>query len=147
MACKVTTNPPPDGGGAHGAGGCPTGPVALYTVHVTAEDGPVPTDTKLRVRWSAAEEPEFDLADPETWKSVEDGSNVDCNLPPDATPPVTLEELVCELWTSGATDVEVLADGYLTVEETLTPAEMDECEVPVPSDVELELSRDHDAGT
>ena len=147
FSCKVTTDPPPDGGGAHGAGGCPTGPVALYTLLMTATDGSLPSDMTLAVRWSAGEEPLFDLADPSTWQSVEDGSNVDCNVPAGATPPVDIEELRCELWTSGPTDVEVTAAGYLTVEETLTPPEVDECDVPVPSVTEVELSPDPDAGT
>ena len=147
VACKVTSESPPDGGGAHGAGGCPTGPVPLYTLHLTAADGQVPPDLTLSVDWSAGNEPTFDLADPSTWKSVDDGSNVDCNVPAEATPPVSLDELRCELWTSGPTDVAVEAAGYLTVEKTLTPPEVDECDVPVPSVTEVELVRDPDAGT
>ena len=146
VACQETTSDPPDGGGANGAGGCPTGPVALFELRVTAADGQVPPDTTLLVRWSAGDEPLVDLLQPSSWSSIEDGANVECDIPDGASPPLELSELRCELWTSGATYVEVAADGYVTLEETLTPLQIEDCEVPVPSDVELQLVRDPDAG-
>ncbi|MBW2526672.1 MAG: hypothetical protein JRI23_20990 [Deltaproteobacteria bacterium] len=145
FACNEGSDPPPDGG-TSGVGGCPTGPVALFEVTVRAADGQVPADTSLLVRWSAGEEPVVNLLDPGSWPSVAEGANVECDIPEDATPPLELDELTCELWTSGATYVEVSAAGYVTLEETLTPLQIDDCDVPVPSDVELELVRDPDAG-
>lgn len=140
------TNTTPGTGGSGGAAGCPYAPEALFTVHVTAADGAMPPDTVLRVRSSAGEEPAYDLADPESWTSADDGFVVECNVDRDATPPLELDELVCELWTSGVTELELAADGYVTLEETLSPAEREGCEGFVPSEAELELLRDVDAG-
>jgi hypothetical protein len=120
--------------------------VALFTLHVTAANGNVPPDTTLRVRWSAGEEPLFVLSDPSTWGSVHEGANVECVVDRDASVPADLEELVCDLWTVGATDIEVSAAGYITAEETLTPAQREECDGPVPSDVDIKLEPDQDAG-
>ncbi|MBI4705949.1 MAG: hypothetical protein HY744_33065 [Deltaproteobacteria bacterium] len=139
-------NGPPPSGQA-GAGGCPTGPQAQFVLHVTAEDGPVPADTSLRVKWSVGEEPEFLLSDPTTWKTLEDGSNLVCQVDADAgLPPGGLDELVCELWTSGATEVEVSATGYGTDKRTLMPEQIEGCDGPIPADVPIELVRALDGG-
>ena len=132
-----------------GEGGCPPqGPPApLFTLKVTAMRGPLPEDTTLRVRWSAGDEPEFVLGEPATWMTLDQGSNVVCQVPHDAGPPTDMTELVCELWTSGATEIEIAAKGYVTHNETLTPKTLDECEDPVPSDVEVQLVLDVDAGS
>lgn len=144
-ACEQTAETTPDGGGAQGVGGCPSAPVPLFAVRITAADGRVPPDTTLLVRWSAAEEPTVDLREPDSWPSVEEGANVDCDIPDGATPPLELDTLRCELWTSGPTYVEIAAEGYRTVEQTLTPPDGD-CDPPATSEVELELVRDVDAG-
>ena len=132
-----------------GEGGCPPqGPPApLFTLKVTAMRGPLPEDTTLRVRWSAGDEPEFVLGQPDTWMTLEQGSNVVCQVPHDAGPPTDMTELVCELWTSGATEIDLTAQGYLPHNQTLTPKTIDECEDPVPSEVEVDLTLDLDAGT
>ncbi len=101
----------------------------------------------LRVTWSAGEEPVFVLNDPESWKTLEDGTNVACDIERDAAAPSDLQQLSCEIWTSGATLVEVSGTGYVPYEETLTPEKLDACEDPVPSEVDVELTVDHDAGT
>ncbi len=136
------------GGGGSGDGGCPPvgPPEPLFTLHIAAADGPLPTDMSLSVQWSAGEEPVFALDDPESWKTLEDG-HVVCDIDRDAAAPSDLEQLSCELWTSGATLVEISAAGYLPYEETLTPQKLDGCEDPVPSEVDVELKVDHDAGT
>jgi hypothetical protein len=146
--CREETGPPTAASTGTGEGGCPTqsAPAALFTLKVSAMRGPLPEDTTLQVRWSAGDEPQFVLSDPETWKTLEDGSNVVCDLAHDAGPPVDLLELSCELWTSGATEIEVTATGYVTHNETLTPKEIDGCDEPVPSDVEVNLVVDVDAG-
>jgi hypothetical protein len=103
------------------------------------------------VTWSFGEEPEFKLDDPATWRTLEQNSNVVCHVDRDAAPPTDLDELVCELWTSGATNVKVGATGYLKNGEdgqgdTFQPAEREGCDGPVHSDVKVELLRDPDAG-
>ena len=144
--CK-DRNPPPDPTGTtgQGEGGCPGGaPEALFTVVVrTADAEPLPSDTTVKVRWSVGEEPAFVLDDPDTWKTLEDGVNVVCEVDPEAA---EVAELRCELWTSGPTEVEVTATGYLDLDETLTPEEREGCDMPVPSEKELELAPDVDAG-
>src|SRR5688500_16552272 len=143
-ACGDDAPPDPSGpGGTGGAGGCgaidPTHP--LITLTIRADEGPVPPDTRLRVSWSAGEEQEFRLDDPETWATL-DESNVVCDVDRDAGPPDALSALVCELWTNGATRVVVSADGYVTRDETFTPEFDDECDLPVPAQVAVELRED-----
>jgi hypothetical protein len=135
------------GSGAGGSGGsaCPMG-LPNLTLTVRADEGPVPPDTRIRVRWSAADEPEFALDAPGTWKTLDDGVNVVCAVDRTAPPPTDLPALVCELWTNGATHVEVLAKGYVTRDETFTPDTSEDCSGPVPTDVAVELKRDADAG-
>jgi hypothetical protein len=145
--CRVTPDPETQDAGTTGAGGCPSAAQPLFTLHVRAHQGNVPPDTVLRVTWSAQTEAPFELDDPATWPSVDDGANFECAVERDASLPAELEELVCDLWTAGPTQVEASAAGYLTVEQTFTPAERTGCDEPVHSDVELELVRDPDAGT
>lgn len=133
-------------GGGGGAGGCPSEVTALFTVTLTAAEGPVPPDTQVLVTWSAGEEPLFDLDDPTTHKTLEDGSNLVCDVDASGAPPTDLEALECHLWTSGATRVEVTAMGYLPIDQTLVPEFIDGCDVPIPTEVELTLEVDLDAG-
>jgi hypothetical protein len=128
-----------------GEGGCPGGaPEALFSVTVRTADGePLPADTTVTVRWSVGEEPSFVLDDPNTWKTLDDGVNAVCEVGGGGGDSTL--ELRCELWTSGATEVEVTATGYLDLEKTLTPASKEGCDQPVPSEEELELLPDPDA--
>lgn len=145
--CKSPDPPPPTTSTTgQGEGGCPNGtPQALFTVIVrTGDDEPLPPDTTVTVRWSVGEEPSFVLDDPDTWKTLDDGVNLVCDVDPDAGMPV--DEIRCEAWTSGATEVEVTATGYLDLVETLTPEEKEGCDHPVPSEKELVLLPDVDAG-
>ncbi len=75
------------------------------------------------------------LGDETTHLTLEDGSNLVCS-PSDADTPTTV---TCELWTSGATEVEVTALGYDDWIETLTPGEMEGCDEPIPSETEVVL--------
>lgn len=141
-----------------GGGGCPMGPPeALFTVRITTEEpGPLPTDTTVAVRWSAGEEPVYVLDDPTTHKTLEDGSNVVCTPLQGAGGaggqggavaaaggggPLALS---CELWTSGTTEITVIATDYPERVETLKPETIDDCESPVPSDVDLVLTTEPD---
>lgn len=128
---------------AGGGGGCPgSTPQALFTIVVAAEnDARLPTDTSIGVRWSAGDEPAFELDDTSTWRSL-DESNVVCDVEGD---PTALLELTCELWTSGPTEVTVNGLGYLELVSTLTPQLEEECEGPIPSRSRLVLERDPDA--
>ena len=151
--CKVTAQATSGQTGAGGAGGdgggCPMGPPeALFTITVTSEDDEriLPPDTTVTVRWSAGEEPAFVLGDPATWKTLEDGSNLVCDVDHDQPAPTDLTELHCELWTAGATEVEIQAEGYLDYLDTLTPLEKEDCDLPVPSEHELPLETDPEAG-
>lgn len=133
----------PDGGVD---AGCPVGPQPMFTLTITAADGPVPPDTSLEVTWSAGSEPTFKLANPATWKTLDMGANVVCAVDPKSPPPKDLTELVCSLWTSGPTEVTVAADRYQTHTETLVPTMNELCEGPVPTAVKIELLPDVDAG-
>jgi len=147
IACEDPATPSKDGGtGQGGAGGCPAGPQPLFTLTVTAEGGPVPADTSVRVTWSVGEEPAFVLGDPSTWKTLDDNVNVVCNVDHGQPPPKDLKALVCQLWTTGATEVEVAATGFQTHDETFTPKQIDECDKPIPSDVAIALLPELDAG-
>lgn len=133
------------GGGTGGAGGCPTQPEPLLTITVRAQDGPLPPDIAIRVTWSAGEEPVFKLDEPSSWKTLEE-ANLVCDVDPSAPPPTDLAALSCQLWTNGPAAVEIKAEGYVTFEETLTPEMSEVCEAPVPKHVDIEITRDADAG-
>jgi len=154
VVCAVASGACKDGGGgtgrsgtagAGGAGGCPTQPEPLLTITVRAQDGPLPPDLTLLVTWSAGQEPTFRLADPSTWKTL-DEANLVCDVDRAAPPPTDLAALSCQLWTHGPAAVEVKAEGYSRYEETLTPATSEACEGPVPKHVDIELSREMEGG-
>jgi hypothetical protein len=129
-------------------------PEALYQIVVATVSGePLPGDTTVAVRWSAGEEPVFVLNDPSTHKTLEDGSNVVCDVRGGggaggatsnggAGGAPALASLRCELWTSGTTEVTVTATGYEELVENLKPETVDGCDMPVPSEVELTLEVD-----
>jgi hypothetical protein len=147
FSCEEGTSSTTTTSGAGGAGGCPLSqPEALFTVIVSARGEALPNDTTLSVRWSAGAEPTFILGDRDTWHTLDDGSNVVCDIDHDAGVPSDLEELRCELWTSGATEIEVGASGFVTYLETVTPEEREGCDHPIPSEVTVELVPDLDAG-
>jgi hypothetical protein len=114
----------------------------LFTVTITAEDGALPPDTTVAVDWSAGAEPPFVLSDPATWRTLDDGANVVCDVDRSQPPPTNLDTLVCELWTSGATDVRVEAMGYAPQIETLTPDVSEKCGGPMPKQVAIQLKRE-----
>jgi hypothetical protein len=138
-------NRPDAGSGTGGEGGCPVAPEPQFrlTIHTVA-DTPVPSDTRLTVAWSAGNQV-FDLDDPSTWKSLEEG-NVVCAVDKDAGPPDDLAALVCHLWTTGATEIEVAAVGYQPLQQTLQPAEIEDCDTVPSSDVDVALEPMADAG-
>lgn len=145
LGCPST---PTGGGGAAGGDAgvdCPTGPVALLNLIIAGPSGHVPPDTSLVVSWSAGEEPAFCLDDPKTWMTLAD-ANVVCDVDPGAPPPENLPELVCHLWTSGATHVEVRADGHAPYGATLKPKYSSICKGHVPTDVHVALAVQPDGG-
>lgn len=142
VGCSGTELPYPDDAGAD----CPSGPEALLNLFIRSSVGPVPFDTKVMVSWSAGAEPPFVLSDKKTWMSLVDG-NVICDVDADAPPPKDLAELVCHLWTSGVTHVEVRASGYAPYSQTLKPRMVEACKGPVPTNVGVKLSPVSDAGT
>ncbi|HZF51432.1 MAG TPA: hypothetical protein VE093_22400 [Polyangiaceae bacterium] len=146
-ACADESPPNPSGGqgGAAPDGGCLMTPQPIFTVTISAEEGTVPPDTSLTVTWSEGEEPVFKLNDPSTWSSLDD-ANVICDVDPSKPPPTDLAALVCRLWTSGATAIEVKAEGYRRHAETLVPMKNEECEGPVPEEVLVTLTAEEDAG-
>lgn len=148
FACEETdpTGPGGTATGSGGAGGCAIAPQPIFTLTLTAKDGPLPPDTRIVVTWSAGEEPPFVLDDKETWKTLEDSVNIVCEVDASKPPPTDLEELVCKLWTSGATRVEVKAMGYMDHDQTFTPAQSELCDGPVPSAVSIAIEREVDAG-
>lgn len=138
------TTPPGTGGG--GAGGCPSGPQPLFELRISAKDASVPTDTTVTVSWSAGQEPAFVLSDPTTWKTLDDMVNVVCDVDHGEPPPTDLKELVCHLWTSSTTEVEVRATGWQSYSDTLQPEHSDLCDGPVPKSVAVILEREADGG-
>jgi len=132
-------------GGAAGDGGCPMTPLPMFTVTISTEEGTVPPDTSLTVTWSEGQEPIFQLNQPSTW-SISEEANVVCDVDPSQPPPTDLTALVCRLWTSGATEIEVKAEGYSRHTETLVPMQSEECEGPIPKEVEVTLTLEMDAG-
>ncbi len=101
----------------------------------------MPADTRVVVEWSAANEPAFVLSDPTTWKTLDDGVNLVCNIDRAKPPPTDLPVLVCELWTSGAVNLLIEANAFDSHAETLTPMMSEECGEPMPMDVAVLLSR------
>ncbi|WP_437586668.1 hypothetical protein [Sorangium sp. So ce1000] len=146
-ACEGAGGGGPGGAGAGDASGCPVGPrQALFTITVRAPGATVPPDTTVHIAWSAAEEPTFVLSDPTTWKTL-DEANLVCAVDRAHPPPEALETLVCELWTAGATRVEISGTGYDDFEQTLTPVMSEECESFLPQNVDIELVPANDGGT
>lgn len=148
------------GGGAGGAGGAPpcSSEVApLFTLRVGGPEGELPLDLTLAVSWSVGDEPIVILADPATFG--DSSSNVICARVAhiegegggsSAAMVATsgsggegggseLEDLLCEVWTSGPTAIVLEAAGHVPVKETLVPETIDECERPVPSEVTITL--------
>jgi len=147
-ACSDEPTPSPTGGqgGSADDGGCVMTPMPMFTVTISTEQGIVPPDTSLTVTWSEGQEPVFRLNDPTTWSSADDEANVVCEVDPALPPPTDLAALVCRLWTSGATEIEVKADGYSRHIETLVPMQSEACEGPVPKEVLVTLAIDTDSG-
>ena len=145
--CEDTApNNPDAGSGNGGAGGCPVAPEPQFQLSIrSAASGPVPPDTRLTVAWSAGNQV-FDLGDTSTWKSLEEG-NVVCGVEKDAGPPDDLPTLVCQLWTTGATDIEVTANGYQSLQRTLQPAQLEDCDTVPSSEVEVVLEAMPDGGS
>lgn len=118
-----------------------------FTLHIQAEGGNLPPDLSLLVIWSAAEEPVFRLNEPMTWGNAAMGSNVLCDVEaPDGQPPENLTEISCTLWTVGPTKIHIEAAGYEPLEQTLVPMQSEDCEMPLPMDIPIVLTRDTDAG-
>ena len=148
-ACEE--DPPGDAGGQSGSAGggggaCPDGPPPVFTISITAADGSVPPDTSLAVTWSAGSEPLFVLSDSSTWRTLEEGANVVCNVDPKSPPSGPLEALVCRLWTSGPTEIVVAAQSYQSHTETLVPTVSERCDGPLPADVAVTLFHQLDGG-
>jgi hypothetical protein len=133
-------------GGAGGEGGaCPMGPQAMFTITITAAGGIVPADTHVLVSWSAGTEPEFELDDKKSWKTLDD-ANLVCNVDPHGPPPTNLAELVCQVWSNGATKVVVSAQGFTTFEKTYVPPLSEHCHGLLPTLIDVKLERAEDAG-
>jgi hypothetical protein len=146
-SCQDETGPASQTSTGQGMGGCHSGPPApLYTVKIHALGGTLPADTALTVKWSAGEEPTFALDDQSTWLTLEDGSNMECDVDPTLPIPTDLAELSCELWINGSVEVAVSASGYAPHVETVLPMEIEGCDQPVPRVVEVELMIAVDAG-
>ncbi|APR82029.1 Hypothetical protein A7982_07378 [Minicystis rosea] len=149
LVCGCSGGSATDGGSGGGGGDagadCPNGPVALLDLDIHAAMGPVPADTRVLVSWSAGAEPPFALDDPKTWGGLSDG-NVVCDVDPNAPPPTNLSSLVCHLWTSGVTHVQVKAMGYKSYEGMLKPKYSMACKGPIPTQVSITLAALPDGG-
>lgn len=141
--CGGGRQPPDDvDGGKVNDAGCPLlGTEPLFVIDIRADDGPVPADTEVAALWSAGAEPPFVLSDPATWKTLDDGVNLVCQVDRNAPPPVDLSALVCELWANGAVELSVTAVGYLPQKQTLEPLFDERCDAPLPMKHAILLSR------
>lgn len=132
-------------GGGGAGGGCSTSPEPSFKLAVRASKGYVPSDTTILVKWSAGTEPELRLDDPSTWKTLAE-ANLACSLDP-KNPPKELDELDCEIWTSGATEIAISAKAYVGYDMTLTPTPAtDQCMHPGPVPVKVVLVHEGDGG-
>lgn len=143
LGCRGPGSPPPNvDGGEGGGGGCPVRlPEPQFVLEISAEDGPLPADTRVAAEWSAATEPPFVLSDPTTWKTLDDSVNLVCDVDRSKPPPVDLQLLVCELWTSGAVNLLVQGGGYVDHDETLQSVMDEKCNQPMTSRVSIVLRR------
>lgn len=114
------------------------GPQAMYDVTIKAADGPLPLSMTIDVSWSAGQEPRFELDNPSTWKTI-DEANLVCDIDMSKPPPEDLKELVCHLWTTGATDMVVKAKGYTVYDKTYTSTYSEHCMKLVPTAVSVEI--------
>jgi hypothetical protein len=128
-------------GAGGGSGGCVAVPQPNLLLGVRAHEGPVPGDTTILVEWSGGQAGPFMLDDPGTWQSLED-SNLVCDVDKLHPPTMPLDELRCEVWTSGATRVTVQAQGFAGYEKTFSSAPA--CVKPTKVLVELDRG---DGGT
>lgn len=118
----------------------------MLTLSLSATGGDLPLDTTLEVKWSAGTEPLFRLDDASTWRGLDEGGNVICDV--DASQPkAPRAKLTCQLWTSGATEVTVEASNYRRAVETFSPEQSERCDGPIPTAVTIELEPDLDGGT
>ena len=123
------------------------GPQAMFNLTITAQGGDVPPTTTVAVSWSAGQEPTFSLDQPSTWMTI-DQANVICDVDPKKPPPEHLPKLVCHLWTTGATNVIVMAKGYTSFEMTYASMFNDHCKAAIPTAIAIELAPapEEDAG-
>lgn len=102
----------------------PAGP--SFRVTIEAEGEALPEDIRIEISYGAGHEV-YRLDD-----ATRAGKSVFCEPLPDAE---NVETIVCELWTSGAAGLEISAEGYEPIDETLS-AERDDCGI-----VLVEVSR------
>ncbi len=135
------------GSSSSGAGGCPSSPEPAFDLTLAVKGGGyLPSDTTLDVDWSGGQEPTFALDDVSTWLTLADGTNVECDLDPTATPPVEIASLVCHVWTLGPTHIDASGTGYETWSATLSPDEDETCEEPRTRQIHVALVALTDAG-
>ncbi|MFW5739546.1 MAG: hypothetical protein ACOC1F_04195 [Myxococcota bacterium] len=106
---------------------------ATFRLYVDADEGRVPADVQIHVRYGSGEE-SFDARDPDAALKV-----VFCELEregePDAGPDTAgadpeagaIRQVVCDLWTDGAATVRVEANGYPEVTRDLEAERDDRC--------------------
>lgn len=115
-------------------GDCPPESRPAFLLRVRAASGDLPPDTVLEVRHGGGLET-LVLGRPSTSRVVF------CSTEEEAG---ALHDLSCELWTAGAVEVRVEADGLPPVERALA-AELDECGATRTVSAELVVG-DADAG-
>lgn len=117
---------------------CP-GPRAAFHVIITAKNGPLPSDTVVKVAYGGGIE-EYDLASPPDQPEVvfctkvdadagagsgaTDGGVNDAGTPDAGSGPVAA--LSCDLWTNAAATINIQGSGYPVLEQQLE-AEKDDC--------------------
>lgn len=89
------------------------------------DDAALPSDTQIEVTYGAGHEV-YALDD-----ATRAGKAVFCEPSPGGDAAGALA-ISCDLWTSGAASLKVSADGYETLDETLS-AERDECGIKLTS--------------
>lgn len=97
---------------------CPDVTWPSFRVSLTSEGETLPADLRIEITYGAGREI-FELDD-----DTRANKAVFCRTEPEGA--AEAEEVVCDLWTSGAASLKVTATGYATIDETLS-AERDEC--------------------
>lgn len=109
-----------------------------FVVTIRSNEGPLPPDTRLHVKYGSGEE-RYSLREPNAPANVIFCATIAGDGAPDAGGAV--QALVCELWTQGAAQITVEASGYPSIMRNLK-AQRNRCGIETVDDEFLLQARD-----